>query len=264
MEEGASQNTSRQNNQKIRKLQVVLIVQARMGSSRLPGKSLMKVMDKPLLYYLVERIQRCKNVDKIVIATSENPKDQTIVDFCSTQNLNIFKGSEEDVLDRYYKAAKIYNADAVVRITGDCPLIDPAIIDYAIEFYLNRYPEFEHVSNVLSGTRTYPRGMDVEVFSYKSLEEAAFQSKTLDEREHVTPYIYNHPEKFKLASIIRAPDMSHIRWTVDTEEDFNLISLMLKTIYPTNPRFTIHDLLTEFTKHPEWAKINAHIKQKVF
>ena len=244
------------------KLRVITIVQARMGATRLPGKPLMEVRERPLLSYQVERLRRCRNVDEIVIATTNKETDQPIVDFCRHEQVPFFRGDENDVLARYLQAAKAFSADVVVRITGDCPLIDPVIVDFAVGFYLESYPSFDYVSNVLPDSRTYPRGLDVEVFSFKSLEKAALQSHAQEFREHVTLYIYEHPEEFKLGSFIAAPDMSNYRWTVDTPEDFQLISTILETVYPKNPTFTYSDLLKEFEIHPEWIKINAHVEQK--
>ena len=243
-------------------MRVLNIVQARMGATRLPGKPLLEVMKRPLLSYQLERLKRCHKVDEIIVATTTHPRDQAIVDFCQQERVSVFRGSEEDVLERYDQAAKVFNADIVIRGTGDCPLIDPAVVDQALEFFLKRHPTYDYVSNILE--RTYPRGMDVEVFSRASLEQAARNAKSVDEREHVTPYIYQHPETFALGSLVREPNESYHRWTVDTSEDFELISTILKTLYPKNPSFTMVDILQAFKEHPDWIKINAHVQQKPF
>ncbi len=244
----------------IEKLRVVLIVQARMGSERLPGKPLKKVLGKTLFEYLIERLRRVKYADEVVLATTTLPKDDPLAALSQSLKISYFRGSEEDVLDRFLQAGKFFRADVVVRISGDCPLIDPALIDEAIRFFLDHYPQYDHVSNCLN--RTYPRGMDVEVFSMSSLEKVAKESSLPEEREHVTVYYYRHPETFVLGSLEGKRDLSHYRWTVDTQEDFMLISKMLENIYPSTPEFTLADLLRASEAHPEWRLINAHVQQK--
>jgi spore coat polysaccharide biosynthesis protein SpsF len=242
------------------KLRIILIVQARMGSTRLPGKILREVLDKPLLAYEIERLRRVSKVDEVVIATTKNPSDKPVVDFCQHEQVPIFRGSEEDVLDRFFRAAKAFSADVVVRVSGDCPLIDHNIVDEVIQFYLDHYPEYTYVSNTLE--RTYPRGLDVEVFSFEALKKTAKEAVKPEEREHVTPYIYGYPDRFALGSVIHSPDLSGHRWTVDTEEDFELIDKLLRVLYPVKPDFTMEDVLGQLDDHPEWASINAHIQQK--
>lgn len=243
-----------------KKPRVVEIIQARMGASRLPGKPLLEVMGRPLLSYQIERLKRCQKIDEIVIATTLHPRDEAIVDFCHSEKIPFFRGSEEDVLDRYYQAAKEFSADVIVRGTADCPLSDPGVVDDVVAFFLDHYPSYDYVSNILS--RTFPRGIDVEVFSMKSLNEAQNEAKKPEEREHVTPFLYRHPERFKLANIVRSPDESQHRWTVDTSEDFELISLILKDLYPKKSDFNLQDILEAFQAHPQWFTINSHIEQK--
>lgn len=244
----------------MKKLRVVIIVQARMGATRFPGKPLKEVMGKSLLEYLVERLRRVTKADEVVIATTLQSKDQAIVDVCDRLGVLIYRGSEEDVLARYAGAAKLYEADVVVRVTADCPLIDPQVIDQVIGEYLDHYPKYDYVSNTL--TRSYPRGMDVEVFSRKSLERADAEAEDKPEREHVTLHLYRHPEIFQLHNVQRDKDDSKHRWTVDTPEDFELVSHLICALYPQNPRFTLNDLLKQMDLHPEWFSINAHIQQK--
>lgn len=241
-------------------MNVVMIIQARMSSTRLPGKILKKVLDKTLLEYQIERVSRCQLVDRIVIATTVNPRDQSIIDLCEKLNISYFQGSELDVLDRYYHTAKLYSAEVIVRITSDCPLIDPEIIDQIIQFYLTFYPQYDYVSNCLQ--RTYPRGMDTEVFSFSALEKAFLKGQQLHEREHVTPFIYNPQNNYKIQNIAYTENQSHYRWTVDTIEDFTLIEKMIISFYPSYPNFTLKDCLNLLQKYPEWSKINSHIAQK--
>ncbi len=244
-----------------KKPRVVLIIQGRMAATRLPGKPLKTVMGKPLLSYLIERVRRCQRVDAIVVATTTNPLDGAIVEFCQANDVECFRGSEHDVLLRYLHAARHYKADVIVRVTADCPLIDPYVIDDVVAYFLKNSPRLDYASNCIQ--RTYPRGMDVEVFSMASFEKVAKEAKNSNEREHVTPYYYFHPELFHLGNVTRDPDESRHRWTVDEEDDFALIKTILETVYPTNPQFSLEDLLKEFEKHPDWIKINAHVKQKL-
>lgn len=263
------------------KLRVVIIVQARMGAHRLPGKPLKQVLGVPLLGYQIERLRRVTAADAIVIATTTNPLDQPIVDFCNQEQIPFYRGSEEDVLDRYVKAAHSFAADVVVRITADCPLIDPAVVDQVITYYLDHYPDYDYVSNTLdldSGSKdcvnlpssiaasrsklTYPRGMDVEVFSAKSLQEADLNGVLPEEREHVTVYIYRHPESFNLGCVTLEPNESRHRWCVDTQEDLTLITKIIEALYPVNPEFTLQDILDLLKQHPTWPLINAHVQQK--
>lgn len=241
-------------------MNIISIIQARLGSSRLPGKVLKTVMGKPLLEYQIERVSRSKFIDKIVVATSNQDKDQPIVEWCKKLSVLYHRGSEEDVLERYYDAAQLHQADAIVRLTADCPLIDPKLIDKVIESYAQSHPKYDYVSNCLE--RTYPRGMDVEVFSFKALTEAFHNATSPVEREHVTPYIYKNPQMFKLHCIKSTNNHSQHRWTVDTVEDFVLIKNILESIYPIHPTFTLQDCLNVMEKHPDWMQLNAHIYQK--
>ena len=244
-----------------KKPKIVAIVQARMGSTRLPGKSLRCILDKPLLKYEIERIRRSSLIDEVIIATSTAPLDQAIVHFCKEEKIPVYCGSEGDVLNRFFEAAKSFHADVIVRICGDCPLIDPNVIDLVIERYLNKSnPKTDYVSNTL--IRTYPRGLDVEVFSYVSLAIANYEAKHLSEREHVTPYLYNHPERFNLLNVSARSNESHHRWTVDTEEDFILVSRIIEHLYPLKPLFNQKDVFELLLEHPTWVELNAHIKQK--
>lgn len=239
---------------------IVIIIQARMGSTRLPGKSMKELLGMPMLAFLLERLSLVKLADSIVVATSDKPEDDSIAALCEAKKIPCFRGSEEDVLSRYKGAAEKAHATAVVRISGDCPLMDPAIVDQIIQRYIDLAPEVDYVSNTLE--RTFPRGMDVELFSKSALDQAEEQSKKREEREHVTPYIYRHPELFHLHNVRASKDHSSLRLTVDTPADFQLIHLICEALYPTKPQFTLEDILKLFHKHPEWISINADIKQK--
>ena len=242
-------------------MKTALIVQARMASTRLPGKIMKEVLGKTLLEYQLERLLRVKQADQVIIATTDHGEEQPIVDLCQRMGVPYFRGSEEDVLARYYGAATQYHADVVVRITSDCPLIDPAVVDEVIGFYLAHKEDYDYVSNTFPEL-TYPRGMDTEIMSYKVLKEAYEQAKDQAEREHVTIFIKRRPERYRIKNLPYDEDYSHYRWTVDTPEDFALIKKMITALYPVNPHFTLEDCLALIEEKPEWAKINAHIKQK--
>jgi spore coat polysaccharide biosynthesis protein SpsF len=239
-------------------MKTTLILQARMGSTRLAGKILMQVLGKPLLQWELERVLRCKEVDQVVLATTDLSMDDPVAKLASEMNVTCFRGSSENVLDRYYQAAKKYHADLIVRVTGDCPLIDPEVIDLVVKKF--KEGSFDYLSNTRVGT--YPRGMDVEVFSISSLHQAHLEAKEDDQKEHVTPFIYQHPERFRLGNIALTPARGDLRLTVDTQEDFDLIKKILETIAPKKVAFTLQDLLNLLNEHPEWMKINAHVKQK--
>jgi spore coat polysaccharide biosynthesis protein SpsF len=241
-------------------MKVAAIIQARMGSTRLPGKVLKKVLGKTLLEYQIERVKRAKTIDEIIIATTKKESDDPIVQLCQQLSIPYYRGSEEDVLSRYYKAATEFNVDVIVRLTSDCPIIDPNVIDKVIGCYLENRDQYDYVSNTLM--RTYPRGLDTEVMSYEVLKRAHEEAKELVYREHVTAYIYNHPNHFNLCNVLNEKDDSKHRWTVDTEEDFLLIKNILETLYPLNPLFTLEDVIQILRDKPEWVEINAHIEQK--
>ncbi|MBD2544982.1 cytidylyltransferase domain-containing protein [Planktothricoides raciborskii] len=250
-------------------MKIVIIVQARMTSTRLPGKVLKQVLGKPLLEYQIERLQRVKLADEIVIATTKNQTDDPIVDLCVSEAIRrnrlsvaYFRGSESDVLERYYQAAAAHQASVVVRVTSDCPLIDPQVIDRVIDYYLQNQSNYDYVSNGIK--RTYPRGMDTEVFSFSVLEQAFLEATAQPDREHVTPFIYLQPQRYRLGHVLYAEDCSHHRWTVDTPEDFDLIKKIIEAVYPNQPNFTLEDCLHLLQKHPEWYFINSHIEQKQY
>ncbi|NGX43031.1 MAG: 3-deoxy-manno-octulosonate cytidylyltransferase [Chlamydiae bacterium] len=237
---------------------VVIIIQARMQSIRLPGKVMLKALDRPLLSYLVERLKKVHNAQDIVIATTLDPEDKAILEFAKTEGVSAYCGSTEDVLKRYLLAAQEHSTDVVVRITGDCPLIDPQVVEKVIQYFLDH--DFDYVGNTL--TLTYPRGMDTEVFSIKTLEDAVQNAKEKSEREHVTLFMYRHPERFRLANVSYSKNVSKYRLTLDTEEDYTLIKSILEALYPKKPNFTLEDMLRYLEENPKLSDINAHVKQK--
>ena len=241
-------------------MKVVIINQARMTSTRLPGKVLKQVLGKPLLEYQIERLKRVKLADQIVIATTTNYTDQPIVDLCDRLSIASYRGSEDDVLARYHGTAITYQADVVVRITSDCPIIDPQVIDQVIQSYLDANPKYDYVSNC--STRSYPRGMDTEIFTFQSLNEAFYQANAQSDREHVTPFIYRKSNRYNLGQINYVENHSTHRWTVDTLEDFELIKKIIENLYPLKPEFSLEDCLELLSQNPAWMAINQHIEQK--
>jgi spore coat polysaccharide biosynthesis protein SpsF len=239
---------------------VVLISQARMTSTRLPGKVLKTVLGKSLLEYQIERLKRSSLSDVIVVATTTNATDVPIVTLCKHIGVHCYRGPEDDVLARFHGAAQQYHADVIVRVTADCPLIDPHIVDKVVRHYLNHAQEYDYISNSL--IRSYPRGMDTEVFSMKALHEAFLEATAQSEREHVTPFIYQHPDRYRVGSVKNSADWSNHRWTVDTADDFELIRRIIETLYPDNREFNLEDVIDLIQLHPAWATINLHVKQK--
>jgi len=241
-------------------VKIVAIVQARMGSTRLPGKVMMEICGKVVLLHIIDRLKACKLLDKIVIATTLSDKDDVIFDavYNYDKSIGLFRGSEENVLERYYLAAKKFNADVVVRITSDDPLIDPCGIDTLIREFL--MGDCDYVSNSLN--KTFPLGLDAEVFSFNALENAYHNASHSYEREHVTPYIIENPDKFKLLNVSNDIDLTHLRWTLDTQEDFEFISAVYKRIYPKKQLFLMDDVLELLDREPELIDINRHIEQK--
>lgn len=236
---------------------IVIITQARMGSTRLPGKILKRICGKTLLEHQIERLRRSRLASEIVVATTDQKDDQAVADLCGALNVPIFRGSEMDVLARYAGAASAHSADIVVRVTSDCPLIDPSVVDLVIQKFLHSQGEVDYASNVLE--RTYPRGLDTEVFSQAALMRAFREANLQSDREHVTPYLHRH---CRLAHVTDARDLSDLRWTVDTPADFELVSRIISALYPQNPSFTTQDVLDLLDRHPDWNSINRHISQK--
>jgi spore coat polysaccharide biosynthesis protein SpsF len=241
-------------------MRTAIIIQARMTSTRLPGKILKEVLGRPLLTYQIERLRHVEHDVDIIVATTTNRTDNPVADLCQNLSIPCYRGSEDDVLARYYETANAYGSETIVRLTSDCPLIDPQVVDSTIGFFVSNLENYDYVSNTLQ--RSFPRGMDTEVFSMNALERAYQNAAEEFEREHVTPYIYLHPDRFRVGGLINPVDLSKYRWTVDTQEDFRLIELMLTHLYPVNPVFSMDDCLSLLEVHPEWFRINETVKQK--
>ncbi len=240
-------------------MRIAATVQARMGSTRLPGKTLKPICGKPMLELLVERLKRSK-VDDVVIATTVAGADEVISDLAAEWGVKAFRGSEEDVLDRVLSAAEAFGADIIVEMTGDCPLLDPEVVARCIDYFLAN--DFDYVSNVVQ--RTYPRGLDTQVFPVAVLDEVSRKTNAPADREHVSLYIYEHPDEYRLGHVLAPPELTNpdMRWCVDTIEDFQLVEGVYEALYPTNPEFTSLDVMNLLNERPELAAVNAGIGQK--
>ena len=238
---------------------IVAIVQARMGSSRLPGKVLMDIAGKSVLAHCIERLARAGRIDEIVVATTEHAEDMAIHEAATALGAKTFAGSESDVLNRYRAAAEWAKADIVVRVTSDCPLIDPEITDNVIEAYLES--EVDLASNVIR--RTFPRGVDTEVLSVDMLRYLDGFVKKPEEREHVTMHLYQNQEQFWLASVETEGPMHRpeLRFCVDTEADLDFMRTVFKKIDAADNLFPIFEAVKLIEREPKLADINAHVEQ---
>ncbi len=244
-------------------MKTVAIIQARMGSSRLPGKVMKRLGGDTVLAQVVRRVRACRSLDGIVIATTEGDEDEPIVGEAARLGLPVFRGSSADVLSRYRGAALAAEADVVVRVTSDCPLFDGSVLqDMLAEFNAlrGRQQPCDYLSNSLE--RTYPRGLDAEIFSRAVLEDAFAHATEPHEREHVTPYIYHHPEKFRVCHFKAAKDLSELRWTLDTPEDYRFLVEVFSRLEMDGSCFSTGQVLTLLAAHPELADINREIRQK--
>jgi spore coat polysaccharide biosynthesis protein SpsF len=240
-------------------MRIGAIVQARMGSSRLPGKVLHRVMGRPLLGYLLDRLRLSRRLATLVVATSTLEQDRPIRAFAEAEGIAVFTGSEDDVLDRYYRAAEHYEIDPIVRITVDCPLMDPKVVDLVIERFLGG--DAHYVSNTAPLPATYPDGMDVEVFSFAVLQQAWREAVKPSEREHVTFFLWQQPERFKVSRVDHAPDWSEYRLTVDYPEDVPLVETVLKEFLPRDPGFGLAEIIRYLEVNPAIKALNAGIKR---
>lgn len=241
------------------------IIQARMSSTRLPNKALLKIGDKPMLYHVINQTIASKFVNDVIIATTTSPKDKKIVNFCIKNNLKYFRGSNNDVLDRYYKCAKKFSCDPIVRISSDCPFIDPLVIDKTISKFLKN--SYDYVGNNLdkknnkwkNSTCKFPQGMVIEICKFGVLKKAWEQSKKPSEREHVFPYVQFNPKIFKVSNIKNKNDFSFIRCTVDHKQDLKFVREIWKRMPKSRKIFHIKDILKIIKKEPELLKINNKI-----
>tara|TARA_E500000331_G_C17085669_1_gene638847 strand:- start:69 stop:812 length:744 start_codon:yes stop_codon:yes gene_type:complete len=239
---------------------IVATIEARMTSSRLPGKVLMEVCGKPMLQHMIERLQRVPSLDGIVVATTGNDTDVPIVELAQRMGVGFFQGSEYDVLFRVLDAARAHDIDVIVEMTGDCPLIDPALVEDCIRGYQGS--EVDYVSNVLE--RTYPRGMDTQVFATEILADVANRTDDPEDHEHVSIFIYSHPEIYSLKNMPGPPELTNpgLGLTLDTPEDLELIRRIFEILYPDNPNFSLANILAVLKDNPALTELNAHVRRK--
>lgn len=235
---------------------VTVILQARVSSSRLPGKVLLPILGRPMLAYQIERTLLAKNIDKLIVATSTEASDNPIEALCQDLGVICYRGSLEDVLDRFYQAAKKYPANHIVRMTGDCPVIDPNVVDEVIQLHIDSHSDYTSNTNPPS----YPDGLDVEVMTFEALETAWQESTLLSQREHVTPYI-RQQAGFKQSNVQNKIDLSAQRWTVDEQADFDLITFIYQSLYQNNKFFDYNDIIRLLEKNRGKQQKNSHIKR---
>jgi spore coat polysaccharide biosynthesis protein SpsF len=256
---------------------ILAIVQARMGSSRLPGKVLLDIAGQPMLARVVERARRAKTVSEVLVATTTDPADDGVADLCRQRRYPCYRGSLYDVLDRYYLAARSFEAEVIVRLTADCPLIDPGVIDEVVNKFLgmpeneppfaHHHPQFlipyDFAANRLPPPwgRTYPIGLDVEVCTFLALERAWKEADQPYQREHVMPYLYEREGRFRVLLVNHNLDYGHLRWTVDTLQDLELIRQVYSR-FAGREDFTWLDVLALFEREPELARINAQVQHR--
>lgn len=241
-------------------MKIVATISARMTSVRLPGKVLMPCVGQPMLELLVERVRRSRLLDHIVVSTTVNQADDAIVQCARDLDIGCFRGSEEDVVGRVVGAMEAANADIVVQLTGDCPLLDAEVIDQLIRLY--QANSFDYVSNTL--VRSYPRGLDCQVVSLATLQESLRIAKDAAQHEHVCLSIYENPARFRLFNLMAPPELCRPdqRWTLDTEADYQFITAVYERLYPDNPDFTSAEVQRLLRREPELAALNSEILQK--
>lgn len=241
-------------------MKVGAIVQARYSSTRLPGKVLLPLKGHSVLYHDIQRMKQSKLIDEIIIATSTNPKDDLIVKEAKNIGVDYFRGSEQDVLSRYYFAAEERNYDVIVRMTSDCPLIDPNVVDKVIEAFFENGLEVSTNATLDLEKRTYPRGFDTEVFSFELLLDAHRRACMPYQREHVTPYIYENAKN--VTHVMNNKDYSGYRLTLDTLDDYNLIGKIYDDLYHGEHDFYMEEIISLLVTKPDLVMINQHVKQK--
>lgn len=236
---------------------IVAVIQARVGSTRLPAKVLLDLEGKTVLEHVIERVKKSRFAEEVVVATTILKEDLKIVNLCSSAGIRVFCGSADDVLDRYFQVARLLQAQNVIRITADCPLLDPNVIDKVVRLHLSK--KADYTSNTLK--ETFPDGQDVEVFTYLALQKAWQRARLSSEREHVTAYIKNHPNLFRLVKLDCSEDFSQKRWTLDEKQDYEFIKLIYANLYRKNRVFGMSEVIEFLKRHPEYEAINCKIRR---
>jgi len=239
---------------------LIAVVQSRMGSTRLPGKVMKPICGKPMLLLMLERLSHAKMIDEIVVATTTNKNDDVIAELAQKNGYSVFRGSEFDCLDRHYRAAAEFGAQYVAKITPDCPLIDPVVVDMVLGYFLKNADKYDYVSN--AHPATFPDGLDFEVVHYFVLEKASKEAKKPEEREHTTTYIWSQPNLFRLGNVVM-PDGRNLfmkeRWTVDYPEDFEFVKVIYENLYKGGRIFLMDEILDFLEKRKDVWKINHHL-----
>ena len=234
-------------------MEVVAIVQARMRSTRFPGKVMREIVGKPVLWHVINRLKKAKLIDKIIVATTDSESDRAVLKLAEDCGIDSYAGSQDDVLDRYYQVSKEYDAEIIVRVTADCPLIDPQIVDKVISHYLENKDKLDYVRSGLS----FPDGVgDTEVFSFATLGKACKEARLLSEREHVTPYIWKNPEIFRIATVENDEDLSDMRLVLDDGNDFLVVTEIFSNLYKEDEVFHLKDIFNFLSKTPELLELN--------
>lgn len=232
---------------------IMAFIQARTSSTRLAGKVLKPILGRPMLELQIERVRACKTIDRVVIVTSAAHEDQQIVELGQRIGVDVFCGNLENVLDRFYRAAERFRPDHIVRLTGDCPLIDATVVDDMVHLYLNE--KCDYGTNCVPPT--YPDGLDAEIFSYAVLQEAWREASLPSHLEHISLFFEEQPTRFKIANLACNSDLSTLRWTVDEPQDFEFVRAIFENLYPVKPAFGMGDVLTLLASKPELNKMNS-------
>jgi len=236
---------------------ILAILQARMSSSRLPGKVMSPVLGRPMIERQIERLRRSKRIDQLIVATSTHQEDNVLETLCKRIGIFCFRGNLKNVLGRFYQAAKPFKPEHIIRLTGDCPLVDPALIDELVDFYLER--RCDYASNCQEPS--LPDGLDAEIFSFSVLEETWREAILPSHQEHVTSFILAHPERYRIGHYKYHRDLSNLRWTVDELEDLEFVRRVYEKLYPANPEFKTEDVVALLDREPDLLEINKHFKR---
>jgi spore coat polysaccharide biosynthesis protein SpsF len=241
----------------------IAIIQGRMSSSRLPGKILMDIGGEPMLIRVVGRVRRAQSINQVVVATTDDPSDDPVEILCKARGIPIYRGSLYDVLDRFYQAAALFQAETVVRVTADCPLIDPGEIDHVVKAFYEQRVDFAANRLPPPWKRTFPIGLDAEVCKFEALERAWQEAQEAHHREHVMPYLYETPGRFEIVVLDYPIDYGELRWTVDTPEDLEVARLIYKH-FSNRDTFSWLDVLNLYEQEPELMNLNAHVAHNPF
>ena len=236
---------------------IVAIVQCRMGSSRLPGKAMLDICGRPLIWHVFDRLRHAKLINQCVLATTTDNLDDSLVSWAAKQGIQVFRGSTDDVLDRYWQAASFYNADIIVRITADDPLKDVEVLDGVVHLLLTKELDFAYNNH----PPTFPEGLDVEVFSYRALARMQEEASSAFEREHVTPYLFAHPELFLQSNLPYSGNLSHLRWTIDVPEDLKMTRQIYQELFVDGGYFGMEEVVAYLRQNPDVAALNRCVSR---